>query len=395
MDRMKTLVVSPRALAALVALALLGNVSPAAQAADPVEIPAIIPLTGQGAFIGKAYVAAFSAVESVVNKSGGIRGRQLKIVVQDDASNPQTALQLFNQDVAQNKNAILGAPLAAECNAMAPMAKDGPVLYCLTPGIRPAPGSYVFSADPATEDKLDVSVHYYLKRGFTRFAALPSTDASGQDADRGLAAAFAKAPAAVMVAHEHFAVTDLSVVAQIERIKAANPQVLIGYATGTPLGTILRGVFDVGLTIPIWTTSGNLTYAQMGQYKDFIPTELDFPAVAAVAPDVFPDRDVRAAVERFRQAIAAVGARPEYIQSPAYDPAMLLVEALRKVGPDATAAQVRAALAGVKSFAGAEGRYDMQTVPQRGLAPSQLIVVRWESTKNDWVAISKPGGDPR
>src|ERR1700730_14051429 len=116
---MKTLVISPRALRACGALALLGNVSPAARAADPVEIPAIIPLTGQGAFIGRAYVAAFSAVESVVNKSGGIRGRALKITVQDDASSPQTALQLFNQDVAQGKNAILGAPLAAECNAMA------------------------------------------------------------------------------------------------------------------------------------------------------------------------------------------------------------------------------------------------------------------------------------
>ena len=392
---MKTLVVSARALAAFAALAVLGTLSPAARAADPVEIPAIIPLTGQGAFIGKAYVAAFSAVEAVVNKSGGIRGRSLKITVQDDGSNPQNALQLFNQDVAQGKNAILGAPLAAECNAMAPMAKDGPVLYCLTPGIRPAPGSYVFSADPQTEDKMSVSVRYFLKRGYTRFAALTSTDASGQDADHGLAVAFAQNPTAVMVAHEHFAVPDLSVVAQIERIKAANPQVFIGYATGTPFGTILRGIRDVGLTIPIWTTSGNLTYAQMAQYKDFLPQELDFPATAVVAPEVVSDRAVRAAVARFRQAIAAIGVKPEYIQSPAYDPAMLVVEALRKVGPDAPAAQVRAALAGVRDFAGAEGRYDMIAVPQRGLAPSQLFVVRWDPAKNDWVGIAKPGGDPR
>ena len=52
-------------------------------------------------------------------------------------------------------------------------------------------------------------------------------------------------------------------------------------------------------------------------------------------------------------------------------------------------------LAAVKGFAGAEGRYDMLAVPQRGLAPSQLFVVRWDVPKNDWVAIAKPGGDPR
>lgn len=381
--------------AALLALAVGGNLLSPAQAADTVEIPVIIPTTGQGAFIGKAYVAAFNAVESVVNKSGGIRQRPVKFVIQDDGSNPQTALQLFNQDVAAKKNVILGAPLAAECGAMAPLAaKDGPVLYCLTPGIRPTPGSFVFSADAATDDKLAISFRYYVKRGLTRIGALTSTDASGQDADRAIAAASAQNPGAMVVAHEHFSVGDLGVTAQLERIKAAGAQVLIGYATGTPFGTILRGVRDVGLTMPIWTTSGNLTYAQMAQYKDIMPQELDFPALPAVVPEAFPDRQVRAAVQRFREAITAVGARPEYIESPAYDPAMLVVEALRKVGPDASPEQVRAALAGVRGFAGAEGRYDMVAVPQRGLKPSDLCVVKWDPAKNDWVALSKPGGDP-
>ena len=275
--------------AALLALAVGGSLLSPAQAADTVEIPVIIPTTGQGAFIGKAYVAAFNAVESVVNKSGGIRQRPVKFVIQDDGSNPQTALQLFNQDVAAKKNVILGAPLAAECGAMAPLAaKDGPVLYCLTPGIRPTPGSFVFSADAATDDKLAISFRYYVKRGLTRIGALTSTDASGQDADRAIAAASAQNPGATVVAHEHFSVGDLGVTAQLERIKAAGAQVLIGYATGTPFGTILRGVRDVGLTMPIWTTSGNLTYAQMAQYKDIMPQELDFPALPAVVPEAFP-----------------------------------------------------------------------------------------------------------
>jgi branched-chain amino acid transport system substrate-binding protein len=385
-----------RLVAALVAAAALGNLLAPALAADPVEIPVIIPTTGQGAFIGKAYVFAFNAVEAEVNKSGGIRNRPVKFVIQDDGSNPQNALQLFNQDVAAKKNVILGAPLAAECGAMAPMAaKDGPVLYCLTPGIRPAPGSFVFSADAATEDKLLVSFRYYVKRGITKFGAITSTDASGQDADRGITGAVAQVPGATIVSHEHFSVGDLAVTAQIERIKASGAQVVIGYATGTPFGTILRAVRDVGLTIPVWTTSGNLTYAQMAQYKDIMPSELDFPALAAVVPEAFPDRQVRAAVAKFREAITAVGAKPEYIQSPAYDPAMLVIDALRKVGPDASPEQVRAAIAGVRSFAGAEGRYDMGAVPQRGLKPSDLVVVKWDAAKNDWVALSKPGGDPR
>lgn len=384
-----------RRFAACTALAIAATLPTAAPAADPVEIPAIIPLTGQGAFIGKAYQTSFAALEAEVNKSGGIQGRPLKFLIQDDGSNPQTTIQLFNQDVAAKKNVVLGAPLSSECNAMAPLAKDGPVLYCLTPAIRPAPGSFVFSADPSTEDKISVSIHYYLKKGLTRFAALTSTDASGQDADRAIAGALAENKGAVEVAHEHFAVGDLSVTAQMERIKSANPQVLIGYATGTPVGTILRAVKDVGLEIPIWTTSGNLTYAQMATYKDFLPKEFDFPAVASVVPDAVSDPAVRSAVEHYQSAMKAVGARPEYIASVAYDPSLLIVEALRKIGPNASSSQLREYIAKTTNYAGAEGRYNFVAMPQRGLGPSAILVVHWDPAKNDWVALSKPGGDPR
>ncbi len=94
---------------------------------------------------------------------------------------------------------------------------------------------------------------------------------------------------ALDVVHEHFNVTDLSVNAQIERIKAANPQVLIAWTTGTPFGTVLRAVNDTGLNVPVYTNAGNLTYGQMAQYKDFLPKELDFPAVACVVPDGITD----------------------------------------------------------------------------------------------------------
>src|ERR1700722_1558644 len=97
---------------------------------DPVEINAIVPMTGGAAFIGKGYSAAFSALETAVNKHGGINGRQLKFVVQDDQSNPQISVQLFSALIDKNVPVVLGAALAAECNAMKAMIKDGPVLYC-------------------------------------------------------------------------------------------------------------------------------------------------------------------------------------------------------------------------------------------------------------------------
>jgi branched-chain amino acid transport system substrate-binding protein len=364
---------------------------------DPVEINAIVPMTGGAAFIGKGYSAAFSALETAVNKHGGINGRQLKFVVQDDQSNPAISVQLFSQLMDKHVPVVLGAALAAECNAMKAMIKDGPVLYCLTPAVHPDPGSYIFSADPSTNDQLAASIHYFRKRGFSRFGIITSTDASGQDADVTIAGAMAvpENAGALDVVHEHFNVTDLSVTAQIERIKAANPQVLIAWTTGTPFGTVLRAVNDTGLNVPVYTNAGNLTYGQMAQYKDFMPKELDFPAVACVVPDGITDSAVKAATNSYYDALRDIGVKPEYIQSVAYDPALLVVAAYRALGPNPTAVRLRDYLNNLTNFAGVSGRYNFKATPQRGLGTGQIFVARWSPDKNDWTAVSTSGGDPR
>ncbi len=69
-----------------------------------------------------------------------------------------------------------------------------------------------------------------------------------------------------IVAHEHFKGEDLSVAAQMTKIKAAGPDVLVGWTTGTPFGTVLRNMSEAGLGIPILTTAGDLSDAQMRGY---------------------------------------------------------------------------------------------------------------------------------
>jgi branched-chain amino acid transport system substrate-binding protein len=367
------------------------------RAADPVEINVIVPMTGGAAFIGKGYAQALAAIEMSVNKHGGIRGRPVKFVISDDGGNPQNTVQLFSALVAKNVPAVLGAALVAECAAMQPLIKDGPMLYCLTPSVNPAPGSFTFSVEPSTDDQLLAIVHWLRLRGISRIGIITSTDASGQDADRAIGAAIGAAgnKGALEVAHEHFNPTDLSVSAQIERIKAANPQVLFAWTTGTPFGTVLRAVNDAQLGVPVFTNNGNMTYAQMTAYKAFLPKELMFPAVANVVPDGITDKGVKSAVDLYIQSLKDVGATPEFIPSVAYDPAMLVITALRALGPDATATQVRNYIDGIKDWAGTNGRYNFQAVPQRGLSLNAVFVAHWDPAKSTWTALSRPGGELR
>src|SRR5262249_51091224 len=161
----------------------------------------------------------------------------------------------------------------AMCNAMAPLMRNGPVMYCMSPGIHPAPGGYVFSTFIQTQQLEEALVRYFRDRGWTRIAMLSSTDATGQDADQGMEAAL-KLPehaGVKMVEHPHFNATDVSVTAQIERVKASGAQVFVAWTTGAQIATIFKGILQSGLDIPVATTPGNQQFEQLGQYTAFLP----------------------------------------------------------------------------------------------------------------------------
>ena len=78
----------------------------------------------------------------------------------------------------------------------------------------------------------------------------------------------------------------------------------------------------------------------------------------------------------------------------AWDPGMLLVDALRKLGPDTSAASLRAYLVDLQGWVGADGPYDFRAAPQRGVGENNVVLVRWDADRGQGVAVSKFGGAP-
>jgi branched-chain amino acid transport system substrate-binding protein len=387
-------------LAPVLALALLATYTlpRLAIAAEPFQIDVILPLTGNAAFVGQGQQATLQLVEKLVNKEGGIAGRPLKMVFQDDQSSPQVTLQIANTVLPNKPPVIIGSSIVAMCNAIAPLLKAGPVDYCLSPGVHPADGSFVFSSSVSTTALMETAIRYFRLNGWTRIATLTSSDATGQDADKGLAEVLAMPENAGMIAVErqHFTQGDVSVSAQIERIKQANPQALIAWTTGAAIATIFKGVIQAGLDVPIATTNGNQTNTQMQQYADFLPKQLVIPS------SLFPrhagsfqlDPRVEAEQQKFYTAMDAAKLPIDNMAALAWDPARMVVAALRKLGPNATGPQLREALAGTTDFAGVNGVYNFTKVPQRGLDSSETVMTAWDSASKSWHAVSQPSGKP-
>lgn len=370
---------------------------PTAQAADPYQINTILSLTGNIAFVGSTQMQALKALESQVNATGGIRGRPVSFVFSDDQSSAQTAVQLAHDLIAKNVPIILGSSGPTSCGAMAPLvAANGPVLYCLANGGDPVPGGYEFFTLMSYELQLAVAVRYFRERSLRRLAYIFATDAGGQGAEKALLAALAlpENKSIEVVSQQHFSTGDASTAAQMARIQGANPDALVAWATGGPAATLFRSARDIGLDIPTVSSPGNLTGVFLKQYAPLLPAQLIFPAVPYYASGAPTDSATKAAVANLTSALAAIGSEPDMIAISAWDPAMLVVDALRALGPDASAASLRTYLVDLHGWVGADGPYDFHAAPQRGIGESNVVMVHWDVQRGAGVAVSNFGGAP-
>ncbi len=388
------------ALAAVLITGLAGGApARAATSGEPYKIDVMLSLTGSFSFLGTTQVKDITIEQGVINAGNGIHGRPVQFVFHDDQSSPQLAVQLLGQLAADHPKIIVGTNSVAACNAMAPLLKDnGPVVYCLSPGVHPPKGSYLFSTNVSTSDLFTAILRYYRLRGWTHVAILTSSDASGQDAARGLKAQFAadENKDMVLVDAERFNPTDVSADAQIQSMKAAHPQAIITWTSGTPLGTVLRGVANAGWDVPVATTDANMLYKQMAQYKGFTPKQFFIPGPTWETLDTKIDSSagVHDAKVAMYDAFKAAGDRPDMAASLSWDPVMLAVTALNALPDDATPAQVRDYLGSLQGYTGTTGVYDMQAVPQRGLGLKDVVVTHWQADPGKFVVVSQAGGAP-
>ena len=378
------------AAALLTALPLAGNPQP-----TPYDIYSISALTGGLSFIGKTGADALHAYEDSFNKSGGLNGRPIHFVIEDAQTNPSLAIQLFNELAPKHVPLVMGPTSAAECNAVFALVKSGPVTWCYSSAVNAEPGSFQFQTSATNYDYNAAAIHWLRLRGLTRIALITPTDATGQTYDRAIDAILAlpENKGMTLADHEHFNPGDVSVAAQISRIRASNAQVLLVGTAGTPAGIVFHGITDVGLNLPVVTGNGNASEAFMKQYASILPKELYVESTHCLAPSAITDRAEKAAYDAYTAAITAHGVAVDCLQALAWDPALIITTALRRVGPNASAEQLRAYLANQR-IAGVNGTYDFKRVPQRGLDERNVVIIRWNEARSAWVPVSKPGGTP-
>src|SRR5450756_897029 len=174
-------------LSAVFAVALATALPTAVQAADPIKIGMVVPLTGSIADAGRYGAQGAKLAVEEVNRAGGVLGRPLELVIEDDQSlNPATVLAFSK--LADNKDivAFLGPTRSTQIQAIAPTVKQvgRPVMIGGTdPSLTLAGNPWFFRFRPNDTYTARVMSDYGVnKLGKKKWAIVHATDAFGTNA---------------------------------------------------------------------------------------------------------------------------------------------------------------------------------------------------------------------
>lgn len=135
------------ALCLLIALAITGLCSGVVLAqAKSIKVGVVLPLTGEQAKFGEIEKNSFLMALEEVNKAGGVQGKQIELIIEDDTGKPEVGRSAVEKLIAQDKVVMLSGGYSSSVTyAICGVAQQRKIPFLVTTG----------SADKITEQKWD------------------------------------------------------------------------------------------------------------------------------------------------------------------------------------------------------------------------------------------------
>jgi branched-chain amino acid transport system substrate-binding protein len=196
----------------------------------PIKIGVIAPLSGPAGPNGQEVLDAITVKADLINKAGGVHGRQLQVLHQDDKSDPATGVSAANTLISQGVSVVMGGWNSPVTLAIQPVLVRSGVLNITT---IPQASTILGGADPdavrmnagnavgATGTASILSDQLKAKR----VGMLLENDAYGNDAGDFLGQQL-RAKGIDVVTQQKFAYTDTDFRVPLSNVAAANPDVV-------------------------------------------------------------------------------------------------------------------------------------------------------------------------
>jgi branched-chain amino acid transport system substrate-binding protein len=217
---------------------------------DTVRIGGLGALTGPGYLYGKVVMDGAEAVYKDVNDAGGIAGRKIVYVRQDDRCDPASAIAAAKKLIFDDKVFMIhGGGCTNASIAAYPTIKEANVPWVIFASVgdllTAPPAPYIFSTALTASIESYAQLAFARERGAKNIAIVSQRDAWGRDRyDRALEA-FNKA-GLKPVADEEVAADSNEATPQVLRIQQAGADAIIMILYPKAAAAFLRDAFKVG-----------------------------------------------------------------------------------------------------------------------------------------------------
>jgi branched-chain amino acid transport system substrate-binding protein len=205
-----------------------------AEAQTPIRIGASVSQTGAYALLGQNQLRGYQLCVRHTNDKGGVLGRSIELVAEDDRSEPATAARIYEKLITQTKvDAVLGpysSPITeavadvTEKHRMAMVAPGASATSIFRKGRK-----FIFMLASPGETRSEGLIDIAAKRGLKTIAVINEDTVGSKTLAQGtLELAKKRGLSVVLVEAYPRGTTDFSAI--LTKVRAANPDVL---ATGT------------------------------------------------------------------------------------------------------------------------------------------------------------------
>ena len=358
----------------LIALALgiwLGVFPPWGGAPAEIAIGAILPLTGDGAKYGEEAKDGIDLAVEEINSNGGIDGKKVRIIYEDDMGTSPGAVNAFTKLVAVDKVPIVIGPMYSSTTlAVAPRANERKVILFTPSGSSPDitdAGDYVFRNFPSdVYEGAEIARFAYDRLGLRRMAILTVN----LDYGIGLSEVFKerfRELGGQIVAEEKYEQGATDFRTQLAKIQVTNPDGLYLPGYYTEIALILMQAVELAFDVQFVSCVG---------FDNPKSVELAGEAAEGVifARPAYDPESSDPAVSRFVRSFTSMhGLVPGTYAAHAYDATKIIAKAIRKGGYQSDG--IKEALYGIRDFPCVTGK---TSIDENGdvVKPIQIMKVR-------------------
>ena len=338
---------------AVLLLALWLFLAAALQPTSRIKVGVFLSLTGSTAGYGNSALNAIKLATDEVNSKGGIDGKQIELVVEDDHSNTEEVGGLVNKLIKDDKvDALLAEPISVRAMAAAPIAQANRIVMISPASVKPEltmHGDYVFRACFISSDEAEAIAKFATNKLKAKKAAMILDYRNDYSMVLGkfFSESFAKLGGQVLNQQGYIA-GDTDIKAQLSSILASNPDIIFapGFYTTAPM--VARSVKQSGFKgVLIGSDGWDSPSLLEGGSEPF--EGVYFANHFWVGSD---KPIVKGFVAKYR---AKHGVAPDALAATSYDAAHMLFDAFKRAKSTEKSA-VRNALAQTKDFDGVTGK---------------------------------------